>query len=345
MIRMDEIVRQDLEKIKSDISDLHSKIQGKTFLVTGGAGFIGSWICDLLADLGAKVICVDNLVTGSEKNLQNRNQNMQFVNSDITNFEFKGDCDYIIHLAAIPSPLVYLERPIETLNTSITGTKNILEIARRTNVKGFIFASTSEVYGDPPADMVPTSENFFGYVNPVGARAAYYEGKRIAETLCSLYWKDYKTPVRIARLFNTYGPRLDFKLPSSYGRAVINFIKQSLNNEPVLVFGDGKQTRSFCYITDTITGILRLLLIDGLDGKVINIGNQEEIKIIDLAEKIISFTNPNSKVAFKQLPEDDPLRRLPDITKAQQLLGYKPAVGLDEGLKRTIEWARVHFTM
>ncbi len=339
---MDKVIKKDIENIKSNISDFQSNIKGKTFLVTGGAGFIGSWICELLVDMGAKVTCVDNLLTGSEKNLESviSNKNFEFIKSDVTNFKYNGKCDYIIHLAAVPSPLVYLEHPLETLNTNIIGTENILEIAKKNNVKGILFSSTSEAYGSPPDDMIPTSEAFFGNANSVGIRAPYYEGKRIAETYFSLYFRKYNTRVRIARIFNTYGPRLDFKLTSSYGRAIINFIKQSLAGDPVVVFGDGKQTRSFCYITDTVTGLMKFLFTDGLDGQVINVGNEQEVPIIDVANKIISITNTKSKMIFKPLPEDDPLRRVPDISKARKLLSYKPTTSLDDGLKKTIEWAK-----
>ena len=337
---MNTIIREDINTITSNISEFRSKIAGQKFLVTGGYGFIGSWICDTLIELGANVICVDNLVTGSKNNLEHLegNKNFRFVQVDISTLEINENVDYVIHLAAIASPLVYTERPVETLLTNTLGTKHILEIARKSKVKGFLFASTSEIYGDPPDNMIPTPETFYGQVSTTGVRAPYHEGKRIGETFCSIYWKNYKVPVRIARIFNTYGPRLDSKLSSSYGRAIVNFIRQSLNGGSLSVFGDGAQTRSFCYITDTITGLLKLLFADGVDGEIFNIGIGKEISIKDLAEKVISITNSKSKIEFKPLPEGDPLRRSPDISKAQKILGFNPVVDLDSGLKRAIQW-------
>jgi len=215
-------------------------------------------------------------------------------------------------------------------------------LAVKRKVKGFLFTSTSEVYGNPPDKMIPTPETYSGNVNTTGTRAMYDEGKRVAETYCYYYWKKYGVPVRIARIFNTYGPRLDSGLSASYGRALIRFIKQAEANEPITVFGDGKQTRSFCYITDQITGLFKLLFTKGLDGEIVNIGNDEEISILELTKKIVKITNSDSSIMLYSEPKnynikEDPKRRCPDLTKARKLLNYEPKIPIDAGLRKTID--------
>lgn len=335
---MDELIEKDIEEIKRSLLEFEDKIKNNTFLITGGAGFLGSWLCDVVNAFGGRIICIDDLSSGSEENIKHllRRENFELIRKDICEFSIDKDADYVIHAACIASPPLYQKYPIKTLDTNVLGTRNVLKFAKRMNVKGFLFTSTSEVYGD--ARVIPTPEDYWGNVNPIGSRSVYDEGKRVAETYCYSYFQKFGLPVRIARIFNTYGPRLDIKSTSRYGRVVVKFILQALNNEPVTVYGDGSQTRSFCYITDIIIGLFRLLLKPGLDGEVINIGNIEESSIIDLAKFIIKLTKSQSKIVFRPLPKDDPKRRKPDISKARNLLKWKPKTNLKEGLLRTISW-------
>lgn len=343
---MDEIIKQDIVTIVKNLESFRDKINGKTFLITGGSGFLGSWFCDVVIEMGAKVICVDNLISGDSKNINHllSNQNFKFINSNILDFDTDEKIDYIVHMASIASPPLYMEYPIETLDANVLGTKKMLELAKRNNVKGFLFMSTSEVYGNPPDEFIPTPENFHGIVNSFGPRSVYDEGKRVAEAYCFAFFQKFKLPIRITRTFNTYGPRLDTKSKNQYGRALIKFVSQSMSNEPISVYGDGKQTRSFCYITDQIEGLFRLLLMSGLDGHVINIGNDKEIQISELANLIISITGSKSKIEIGARSNynitDDPRRRCPDISKARRLLNYNPKISLEEGLKKTTEWVK-----
>ncbi|MEM5855441.1 MAG: UDP-glucuronic acid decarboxylase family protein [Candidatus Aenigmatarchaeota archaeon] len=334
---MSKIIERDVEKLVIELSKYKEKIEGKNFLVTGGAGFLGSWTCDVLSELGGNVICLDNFVTGSEKNIKHllEKHKIKLVKNDVCDFNYDEKIDYIIHMASIASPQIYQQNPVETLDSNIIGTKNMLELARKNKVEAFVFASTSEVYGD--SNEIPTPETYYGYVNPFGPRCMYDEGKRAGEAYCYSYFKKFGLPIRIARIFNTYGPRLDVE-NTIYGRVIVKFIKQSLKREPLTVYGDGTQTRSFCYVSDTINGIMRLCLEENLDGEVFNIGNNEEIRIIDLAYKVKEITKSDSEIIFLPLPQDDPKRRCPDISKARRLLGYEPKIGLEEGLKRTIDW-------
>ncbi len=339
---MDEIVKKDLEIIIAGIGGIAEEIPGKVFLITGGSGFIGSWFCDVLNFLGAKIICVDDLSTGSLENISHlkNSKNFEFIQANISNFKTDKKIDYLVHMASIAAPEVYTQYPIDTLDVNVLGTRNVLEIAKEKNVKAFLYTSTSEVYGNPPDSMVPTPESYYGFVNPVGGRSMYDESKRCAEAYCISYFNKFGLPIRIARIFNTYGPRLDIKKTTSYGRALIKFIYQSLSNAEVTVYGDGTQTRSFCYITDTIIGLFKLLLTPKIDGQIVNIGNNNELSILELAEKIIQLSGSSSKITFHQLPKDDPLRRCPDLTLAKNILDYYPRVFLDDGLKRTIEWVK-----
>jgi UDP-glucuronate decarboxylase len=334
------IITQDINTIVHDLRRFKKKIKNKKFLITGGAGFLGSWFCDVVIAMNGKVVCVDNLSSGSKKNVKHLldNQNFEFIKADVCEFQTKKKFDYIIHMASLAAVDVYQKNPIRTLDANLVGTKNMLEIARRQKIKSFLFTSTSEVYGD--AKIIPTPETYWGNVNPYGPRSMYDEAKRAAEAYCYAYRRKYKVPIRIARIFNTYGPRLDVKSTSQYGRVVVKFIWQALNNRPLTVYGDGKQTRSFCYITDQIIGLFKLLLTPKIDGEVVNIGNDKEIRIIDLAKLVIKLINSKSKITFKPLPPDDPKRRCPDLRKAKKLLHFKPKVGLEEGLKRMIKWCQ-----
>lgn len=338
------IVEDSVRTITTGLKQFKDRIENKTFLITGGAGFLGSWFCDVLNEFNAKIICVDNLSSGSEKNISHLtgNKNFEFVKEDVCNFHTDKKIDYIVHMASIASPPLYQKNPIATLDANIIGIRNLLELAKKNKVVAFLFASTSEVYGNPTDENIPTQESYYGYVNSYGERCMYDEGKRCAEAYCFSYWKKYNLPIRIARIFNTYGPRLDVEGTSQYGRALIKFVSQALENKPITIYGDGKQTRSFCYITDQIEAMFRLLLLPNLDGEVINTGNGNEITILDLAKKIIALTNSKSKLTFNSPPnyniKDDPRRRCPDTNKLKKSLKFSPNVTLDEGLKKTIEW-------
>jgi len=284
---------------------------------------------------GGHVDCVDDLSTGRRENVDHllKAGNFRFLNSDIAIFEAAAHYSFVFHLASHPSPDEYQKHPVESLDVNSAGTKNALELARRNDAR-FVFASTAEVYGDP--HVVPTPESYWGYVNPTGPRSCYDEGKRFAEALCIAYYRAHGVDVRMPRIFNSYGPRL--RADGLYGRALSRFIQQALQGEDVTVYGDGKQTRSFSYVTDTLRGIILCALRPDASGQVINVGNSEEITILELAERIISATGSGSKITFHPRPPDDPQRRCPDISKAKKLLGWVPTVSLQEGLARTIEW-------
>jgi UDP-glucuronate decarboxylase len=330
---MDDIIREDLERIKSVVEE--EVFAGKKVLVTGGAGFIGSWLCDVLIGFGAEVIALDDLSTGRMKNIDHLTQNPKFklIKSDVCTFHRKDKFDFILHMAGHASPDEYQMHPIETLQTSAFGTEKMAELARK-NDATLLFASTSEVYGD--AEVVPTPESYWGKVNPIGPRSCYDEGKRFAEALLVAYRKQYGLDVKIPRIFNSYGPRL--REDGLYGRAMSRFISQALTGEPITVYGDGKQTRSFCYITDTVTGLMLLTANDKAKGEVVNIGSAKEVAILELAKKIKEVTKCKSSVTFHPLPKDDPKRRCPDTTKLERLVSWKPSVNFEEGLKRTIAW-------
>ncbi|HAW60018.1 MAG TPA: hypothetical protein DCW86_00920 [Actinobacteria bacterium] len=307
-------------------------------LVTGGAGFIGSHLCDALIERGYKVICVDNFITGSRENIEHLldDEKFELVEHDITVpfsslIPTPSSLKCIFHLASPASPVDYSAFSIETLIVNSLGTYNVLEVAREGGAK-VLLASTSEVYGDPKVS--PQSEDYWGNVNPVGPRACYDEAKRFAEALTVAYHRRYGLDVVIVRIFNTFGPRMRGK----DGRVVPNFIQQALSNKPLTVYGDGSQTRSFCYIDDLIDGLLKAMFSKGTTGEIINLGNPNEMTILSLAEHIKEMCKSSSEMVFLPLPEDDPLQRRPDISRAERLLGWKPKISLDEGLTRTIEW-------
>jgi len=302
------------------------------FLVTGGAGFLGSHLCDFLLKEEHSVICMDNLITGNKKNiahLQN-NQNFKFLEHDITQFiKIEEEIDFIMHFASPASPIDYQKIPIQTLKAGSLGTHNLLGLANAKKAK-FLLASTSEVYGDPLIN--PQPESYWGNVNPIGPRGCYDEAKRFAEALTMAYHRIHDIDTKIVRIFNTYGPRMR----ANDGRVVPAFINQAITNEQLTVFGDGSQTRSFCYVSDLIEGIYKLALSDINDP--INIGNPDELTILEFANKLLKLTTSNSEIIFKNLPIDDPKTRRPDITKAKKLLDWEPKVSLDEGLNKTISW-------
>lgn len=300
-------------------------------LVTGGAGFLGSHLCDLLLAKGNEVLCVDNLITGNEKNIAHiKTNNFSFIRHDVTKpMYIEGKVDFIFHLASPASPIDYLELPIQTLKVGALGTHNMLGLAKEKEAR-FLLASTSEVYGDPLVN--PQSEEYWGNVNPIGPRGVYDEAKRYAEAITMAYHRYHKLDTRIVRIFNTYGPRMRL----NDGRVVPNFIGQALRGEDLTVYGDGLQTRSFCYVSDEVEGIYRLMMSDYTSP--MNVGNPEERTILEFAQIILRLTGSRSKIAFKELPVDDPKQRRPDITKAKKLLGWEPQVRLDSGLKETIKY-------
>jgi UDP-glucuronate decarboxylase len=330
---IDNLILEDIEKIKSNVKG--DFFAGKKVLVTGGAGFIGSWLCDVLASFKAQVVVVDDFSTGRMKNIDHLMSNSKFkmIKSDVCKFKGEEKFEIILHMAGHASPDEYQQHPIETLQTSALGTDNMAELARK-NDAVLLFASTSEVYGD--AEVVPTPESYWGKVNPIGPRSCYDEGKRFAEALLMAYGKQYGLNVRIPRIFNSYGPRL--REDGLYGRAMSRFILQAQTNQPITIYGDGEQTRSFCYITDTVTGLLLLAQNKEAKGEVVNIGNSQEKTILELATKIKELTKCKSSVTFHPLPKDDPKRRCPDTTKLERLVGWKPNIAFEDGLKRTITW-------
>ena len=301
-------------------------------LVTGGAGFLGSHLCDRLLATGNDVICVDNLFTGSKDNIRHNLNNpyFEFIRHDMIN-PIYVECDQIYNLACPASPIWYQQDPIYTTKTSIYGAFNTLGIAKRVGAR-ILQTSTSEVYGDP--EIHPQTEDYRGSVNTIGPRACYDEGKRVAETLFFDYHRQHNVDIKVMRIFNTYGPRMDM----GDGRVVSNFIVQALKGEDITIYGDGSQTRSFCYVDDLIEGMIRLMNSrEGFTGPV-NVGNPGEFTIKELAEKVIEMTDSDSRVIYKELPADDPTQRKPDISLAKKELGWEPKVMLDEGLEKTIEY-------
>ena len=303
-----------------------------TAIVTGGAGFLGSHLCDRLLNEGFKVICIDNLLTGNADNIAHHlgNENFTFVRHDVTNYTYlSGRIDHILHFASPASPIDYLKFPIQTLKVGSLGTHKALGLAKEKKAR-FLLASTSEVYGDP--SIHPQGEDYWGNVNPIGPRGVYDEAKRFAEAITMAYHRFHGVDTRIVRIFNTYGPRMRL----DDGRALPTFVGQALKGEDITVFGDGSQTRSFCYVSDLVEGIFKLLMSSEVEP--VNIGNPDEITLKEFAKEIVKLTGTKSKIVYKELPEDDPKVRQPDIRKAKKVLGWEPKVNRSEGLKITVEY-------
>ncbi|MEO0090353.1 MAG: UDP-glucuronic acid decarboxylase family protein [candidate division WOR-3 bacterium] len=307
----------------------------KTLIITGGAGFIGSYLCEHFIKEGYKVICIDNLVTGKEENISHllKEENFTFIKEDVNEIDknlFKDkNIEAVFHFASPASPKDYFTYPLLTLKTNAFATYNLLELSKEKKAI-FFLASTSEVYGDP--QVSPQHEEYWGYVNPCGLRSVYDEGKRFAESLTMAYHRQHNVSVRIARIFNTYGPRMRV----DDGRVIPNFINQALKGDDITIYGDGNQTRSFCYIDDLVDGLIKLFYSNYCQP--INLGNPEEIKVIELAKRIISLTNSNSKIVYLSPYPDDPHRRCPDIRKAKEILKWEPKISLEEGLRKTIDY-------
>jgi len=308
----------------------------KKIVITGGAGFIGSHLCDALIEGDYQVVCLDNLITGSGKNIKHleKNKNFRFLKLDIIKDEIKEkDIDYIFHLASPASPVDYQKYPEETALVNSVGTTNVLNLARKTGARVLI-ASTSEVYGDPKEH--PQKETYWGNVNSFGPRSCYDESKRFAETMAYIYIHKYGVDVRVIRIFNTYGPRMR----KDDGRVISNFINQAIENRPLTIYGRGNGTRSFCYVSDMVDGIVKAMFKEKLMGEIINLGKPEEYKILDLAKKIKKMTRSKSKIVFQPPLPDDPEQRRPDISKTKKLLKWQPRVSVDEGLKKPIDYYR-----
>jgi len=301
-------------------------------VITGGSGFVGSYLCEKLINDGHKIIVIDNLLTGSTENINNLmdNENFSFIEHDVQDhIEIEDKVDYVLHFASAASPKAYTEHPVNTLKAGSVGTINTLGLAKKHSAE-YLLASTSEVYGDPL--ISPQNEEYWGNVNPNGERSMYDEAKRFAEAATATYSRTYDIQTKVVRIFNTYGPRMQL----NDGRVVTNFIVQALRNENITIYGDGTQTRSFSYVEDTVAGIISLM--NSTEYDVFNIGNPNEMTVGQLAEKIIKLTDSTSEIKYLELPNDDPKQRKPDITKAKTKLNWEPKVNLDEGLSKTIKW-------
>jgi UDP-glucuronate decarboxylase len=325
---------EELGTIRKNLGQI--SFEEQRVLVTGGAGFLGSWACDTLLTSGAHVICVDNFASGRKENIKHlmNLERFRFIEHDIsTPLPVETRLDYVFHMASRASPFEFEHYPIQILKANTMGVLVALGIAKKHGAK-LVYTSTSEVYGNP--DIVPTPESYNGNVNPIGPRGCYDEAKRCGEAFVMAYRKQHNLDTRIARIFNTYGPRI--RTDGIYGRVIPRFIDQALKGDSITVFGDGSQTRSFTYVTDQVEGLLRLASLESARGEVINIGNINEITVLSLAKKVIEITGSSSTISFHPLPQDDPLRRRPEITKAHKILGWAPKVPLEKGLARTVKW-------
>ncbi|MFX1498417.1 MAG: UDP-glucuronic acid decarboxylase family protein [Promethearchaeota archaeon] len=346
-------INQDVDEIINRLRKESINFEDRTILVTGGTGFLGSWVCDVLIKQGAYCICLDNLSSGRFANIAHLmdKDNFRFLNHDISEPIYfglthhpRGVCigdinkiDIVMHMASRASPFEFKRYPIPILKSNTLGTMNALGIAKAHNAL-FFYTSTSEVYGNPPSEAVPTSENYFGHVNPVGPRSCYDESKRAGEAFVKAYELQHKIKTKIVRIFNTSGPRI--RHGPEFGRVIPNFIFQALNDEDITIFGDGSQTRSFTYVVDEIEGILKMVYNERAVGEVINLGNNKEYTILELAKIIKELVKSKSNIIFKALPIDDPIRRCPDISKAKKILNWEPTTPLKEGLEKTIAWFR-----
>jgi UDP-glucuronate decarboxylase len=344
-------LKQDVDEILNRLNEDNISFRSKTILVTGGAGFLGSWVCDILVKQGANCICLDNLSSGRFANITHlmEKENFRFINHDISKPVFfglthhpNGICigdikriDIVMHMASRASPFEFSKYPIPILKSNTLGTMNALGVAKSHNAL-FFYTSTSEVYGNPPNEAIPTAETYFGHVNPVGPRSCYDESKRAGEAFVKAYELQHGIKTKIVRIFNTSGPRIRYG--PEFGRVIPNFIRQALNNEDITIFGDGSQTRSFIYVVDEIEGILKFVHESKAIGEVINLGNNKEYTIFKIAKKIKEYTDSKSEIVFKPLPIDDPVRRSADLSKAKRILNWQPTTLLKDSLMKTIAW-------
>ena len=337
-----DIVEEDVELLVKRLNEDGIRFEDKSILVTGGAGFLGSWICDVLVKQGSKVICLDNFSSGRRDNVEHLEslESFQLVEHDISQPIFLEEpVDLVLHLASRASPMEFSRFPIQILKSNTLGTWVALGIAKKQRAR-LVYASSSEVYGDPDPKYIPTPESYYGNVNPIGVRSCYDEAKRAAEAFVMAYHIQHGVDVRIVRIHNTYGPRM--RAGDIYGRVVTRFIDQALRYVPLTVFGDGRQTRSFTYITDMVLGILKVAHLPDLSGEVFNLGSGKEMEIIELAKTVLEMTCSDSEIEFHSLPPDDPKRRCPDTSKAERLLKWKVETSLKEGLIKTISWLKEH---
>jgi UDP-glucuronate decarboxylase len=338
--KMEIIVKEDVDKVLRELGDWKKEFKGRSCLVTGGAGFLGSYICDCLVKMNANVICLDNLSSGMLDFIEHLidKPNFEYLEQDVSN-EIKVDrkVDMIFHLASMATPTLYEEYGIEIIKANVFGTYNASELARRDNAR-FFFSSTSEVYGEPEPQSIPTPESYHGRVNCTTVRSVYDESKRCGESLCMAFRRKYGIDVRIARLFNVFGPRL--RWDERYGRVIPKFLYQALIGKPLTVFGSGEQTRSYCYVSDAIEAILKMMALPNINGEIINIGNDErETSVNEIAEIVSSLFN--GKIKIKYLPVvQEPSRRRPNISKARRLLKFKPKIKLEEGIRRNLIWLK-----
>lgn len=334
------VVEKDIDLLVGSLNEQGISFEDRSVLVTGGAGFLGSYICDVLIKQRAEVICIDNFSSGRMENIQHLTglENFTLVEHDISQpIFFDKHIDMVLHLASRASPFEFAKFPIQIMKANTLGTWVALGIAKEHDAR-LVYTSSSEIYGDPDPGHIPTPESYTGNVNPVGPRSCYDEAKRAGEAFINAYRIQHGLDTRILRIFNAFGPRI--RPGDIYGRVVARFIDQALSNRPLTVFGDGTQTRSFTYVSDMVEGILKAAWVTDASGEVVNLGSTAETRIIDLAETILRLTDSDSRIEFHPLPADDPKRRCPDISKAKRLLRWEPKTGLEEGLQRAIAWFR-----
>jgi len=339
---IDKIILEDVESLVKSLSESGIDFKDRSVFVTGGAGFLGSYICDVLVKLGSQVTCIDNLSSGKKENIQHlmRLDNFDLVEHDISDALFLDkQVDVVMHLASRASPFEFAKFPIQIMKANTLGTWVALGIAKEHKAR-LVYTSSSEIYGDPDAENIPTLETYWGNVNPIGPRSCYNEAKRAGEALINAYRIQHRLDARILRVFNTFGPRI--RPGNLYGRVIPRFIDQALRGHPLTVFGDGTQTRSFTYVSDMVEGLIMAAWVPEASGEVINLGSHEETRIVDLAKMVLDLTDSKSKIEFHPLPVDDPKRRLPNVSKAKRLLGWEPKTSLKRGLLRTIKWFRMH---
>jgi len=334
------VVEEDVDSLVRSLHGQGVNFKGQSILVTGGAGFLGSYVCDVLVKQEAQVICVDNFSSGKTENIQHLTglENFTLVEHDISQpIFFDKQIDVVLHLASRASPFEFARFPIQIMKANTLGTWVALGIAKEHDAR-LVYTSSSEIYGDPDPEHIPTPESYTGNVNPVGPRSCYDEAKRAGEAFINAYRIQHGLDTRILRIFNTYGPRM--RQGDIYGRVVPRFVDQALSRRPLTVFGDGTQTRAFTYVSDMVEGILRAAWVAEASGEVFNLGSTVKTRIIDLARMVLELTGSESEIEFRPLPEDDPRRRCPDVGKAKKLLEWEPRIGMEQGLMRTIVWFR-----